>query len=197
MTLTMTLSDLPYTKILLSAFVIIGLAVTNWTIGKILFTLGKSKKVPNLRVAHVRKYFRIIAAFVAVLLLLTIWGVDYRGLWVFASSILAVLGVALVAQWSILSNITAGVILFFALPVRIGDEVEIIDGANSLKGVIIEINIFQVLLRDSDGNLLTYPNSLILQRPIRKIASEPLAEKGALRTSMAKIQNRLQQRKDR
>lgn len=190
------LAQLPFMQLFLSFVILIGLLVTNWAAGKLLLSLGNSKKVPHIRITHIQKYFRIIAFLVAVMLLLAVWGVDYRGLWVFASSILAVLGVALVAQWSILSNITAGVILFFALPIRIGDEVEIIDGANSLKGRIIEINIFQVLLKDEQGNLLAYPNSLILQRPIRKtIIKSAQTEEDKKHGFVAKIQSRLQQHK--
>lgn len=193
----LTLSKLPLTHVLLSIVILIGLVITNWASSKLLFSLGRSKKVPLIRVVHVRKYFRIIAFLTAVMLLLAVWGIDYRGLWVFASSILAVLGVALVAQWSILSNITAGVILFFALPIRIDDEVEIIDGANSLKGRIIEINIFHILLKDEHGDLLTYPNSLILQRPIRKMVVEAVQPKiNKKNTFVAKIRSRLQKRKE-
>lgn len=103
-----------------------------------------------------------------LVLVLIIWGIDYQALLVVASSVLAVLGVALFAQWSILSNVTASIIVFFTLPARIGDEIEVIDGTQSLKGEIREINFFNVLLVDSEGNEIAYPNNLILQKAVRK-----------------------------
>jgi len=119
----------------------------------------------------------VIAFFVLLFILAAIWGVDYHGLFLFASSILAVLGVALFAQWSLLSNVTSSVILFFSFPARIGDKIEIIDGSNIITGTITEINIFQMLLRDDKGYEISYPNNLILQRPVRKLStSKPLSK---------------------
>lgn len=131
--------------------------------------LGELKQVPVLRYEHVYKYFRAILIVLAAVVLLTVWGVDYRGLVVIASSILALLAVALVAQWSILSNITAGVLIFFSFPARIGDKIEIIDGNTSLKGEIHEINLFQVILKDEKEQLIAYPNNLVLQKAVRKL----------------------------
>ncbi|MDX1796756.1 MAG: mechanosensitive ion channel [Hydrogenovibrio sp.] len=181
------MNDLPLFQILLTVASVLGLGIFNWASRKALLTLGLRKNVPEIRVTHIRKYFKIIAFLTTVILILTIWGVDYRGLLVFASSILAVLGVALVAQWSILSNITAGVIIFFAFPVRIGDVVEIIDGANAITGKIIEINIFQVILRSKDDTVVSYPNSLILQRPIRKISDASPNEKSRQNTIRSRL----------
>lgn len=92
-----------------------------------------------------------------------------KGFSVFASSLFAIIGVAMFAQWSILSNITASVIIFFNFPARVGDTIKIIDGDNSIEGTIKEITLFQVELKDSDGNLIIYPNNLLLQKPIVKI----------------------------
>ncbi|WP_319381129.1 mechanosensitive ion channel domain-containing protein [Thiomicrorhabdus sp.] len=160
--------QLPYWQIFFSVLVVLAYWGLNWSLRLLLVRLGESKSVPAVRIEHILKYQKVVGVFVALILLMMIWGVDYRGLLLLASSVVAVLGVALFAQWSILSNITAGVIVFFSFPARIGDEVEIIDGANSLRGTIVEINIFQVVLKDAEGHEIAYPNSLILQRPVIK-----------------------------
>jgi len=153
----------------LSALSVAAFFVVTQVITQVMAKLSAFKEVDDARRIYIQQFFKVIA-FIALLMMLTaIWGVDYHGLFLFASSILAVLGVALFAQWSLLSNITSSVILFFSFPARIGDKIEIIDGANIITGTITEINIFQMLLRDDKGYEISYPNNLILQRPVRKL----------------------------
>jgi small-conductance mechanosensitive channel len=102
-------------------------------------------------------------------------GLGYSEVSVFLSSIFAVVGVGLFAQWSILSNITASMIIFFGFPYRIGDRIKIADKDEDMRGVIEEISMFHVILRRDDGNLITYPNSMLLQKAVIKI-EHPLAE---------------------
>ncbi|AUX16934.1 mechanosensitive ion channel domain-containing protein [Flavobacterium columnare] len=84
----------------------------------------------------------------------------------FASSILTALGVAFFAQWSLLSNITSSLILFFNHPLKLGDTIRILDKDFPLEGEIIELTYFFVYLKTADGQTITIPNSLILQKSI-------------------------------
>ena len=139
----------------------------NWGVKQVIERLGESKGVPEKRSRQVYKYFRFILGMMTFIALLMVWGVDYKGLAVLATSVLAMLAVALVAQWSILSNITSGVLIFFTFPARIGHTIEIMDGNNSIRGEIQEITLFQVILKDKKGELVSYPNSLLLQKAVR------------------------------
>lgn len=168
----MSYSPLSLTPLILSVAILIGHFVVKWFLKRIITSLGEMKHVPQARYAQVYKYFRVILVVLTTVALLMAWGIDYRGLVVLASSILAMLAVALVAQWSILSNITAGVLIFFNFPVRIGDKMEIIDGASSVVGEIVEINLFQMILRDDEGRTVSYPNNLLLQKAVRKLPKE-------------------------
>lgn len=161
--------DIPFFQLSLTLVFLLSYSFVKWMVHKVIYNLGRRKQVPVERIEHVSRYFKILFVFIVLIAIMMVWGVDYRGLFLFASSVLAVIGVALFAQWSILSNITAGVIVFFSFPAKIGDKVEIIDGSNSLKGTILEINIFQLLLEDDKQQKIIYPNSLILQRPIIKV----------------------------
>ena len=80
-------------------------------------------------------------------ILAAIWGVEFRQLVVFMSSILAVLGVGFFAQWSILSNLTASVILFFNHPVRIGDRIKVIDKDFNYIGKVNDITGFFLFMK--------------------------------------------------
>lgn len=163
------MSDLPLFQFALTLAMLVSFIIANRLNIQIMNRLGAYKGVPEYRVINVQKYFKILMFLMVLIGVLAIWGVDYRGVLIFASSIVAVLGVALFAQWSLLSNITAGVIIFFVFPARIGDKIEIIDGSDVITGTIIEINIFQMLLRDDKGFDISYPNNLVLQRPVRRL----------------------------
>ncbi len=165
------MSDLPLFQFVLTLAIMVVFLIANRLNIQIINRLGTYKGVPESRVINVQKFFKILMFLIALIGALAIWGVGYRGVLIFASSIIAVLGVALFAQWSLLSNITAGVIIFFSFPARIGDKVEIIDGSNVIIGTIIEINVFQLLLRDDKGFDISYPNNLVLQRPVRRLSA--------------------------
>lgn len=101
------------------------------------------------------------------LLLLLIVGINLGQMAIFASSILAVLGVGFFAQWSILSNLTACVILFFYHPVRIGDRIKILDKEYDLTGTVENITGFYVLLYINEENRrITIPNTVVLYKGI-------------------------------
>lgn len=93
----------------------------------------------------------------------------YGDISLFLSSIFAVLGVALFAQWSILSNVSASVLIFFAFPYRIGDKIKVCEKDEDISGTITDITMFHVIIRHENGNIITYPNSLILQKGVIKI----------------------------
>jgi small-conductance mechanosensitive channel len=98
-------------------------------------------------------------------------GIGYGDISLFLSSLFAVLGVALFAQWSILSNISASVLIFFVFPYRIGDRVKVCEKDEDISGVIIDITMFHVLLRHESGNIITYPNTLLLQKGVIKVTA--------------------------
>lgn len=71
------------------------------------------------------------------------------------------------AQWSILSNITSSLILFFNHPLKIGDEIEILDKDFAIEGKVEDISFFFMHVRTVNGDLVTIPNNLVLQKMIR------------------------------
>ncbi|MGB5867677.1 MAG: mechanosensitive ion channel domain-containing protein [Arcobacteraceae bacterium] len=139
--------------------------------------IGTRKNIIPKRIYYVSKLLHFIIIFFALMALAIIWNMQLGGIMVFASSIFAVIGVALFAQWSILSNLTSSIIIFFTFPARVGDKIKVIDGDNSLSGEIIEISLFQIEILDADGNTILYPNNLFIQKPIMKIKKEKSLEK--------------------
>lgn len=102
----------------------------------------------------------------AVVVAAIIWGVDLKQFTVFISSVLAVIGVAFFAQWSILSNLTASVLLFFNHPMRIGDRIRVLDKDFDWVGQVTDISGFYVFMTTDKGELISLPNSLVIQKGI-------------------------------
>ena len=99
---------------------------------------------------------------------LIVWGVDQSELVLFMTSVLTVIGIALFAQWSILSNLTAGLILFFNHSVRLDDTVTIMEKDYEIEGRIVDIGFFFITLKTKDGDQITLPSNAFLQKTIKK-----------------------------
>ncbi len=131
------------------------------------FSLRKNKvaKRANLIMKYVDSILLILAFIIAIL----IWGIKVKDIGVIASSIFAIVGVGFFAQWSVLSNLTSGVIIFFTFPYKIGDRIKIHDKDFPIIAIIEDIKAFHINLRTDDGGLHTYPNSLVLQKGITMV----------------------------
>lgn len=119
------------------------------------------------------KYINLILGILALISIVIIWGVKKDQILLFISSVFAVVGVASFAQWSILSNITAGIILFFSYPFKIGDRIKIHDKDFPIEGEIDDIKAFYVILKSSEGEMVTYPNNLLMQKGISVLKNNP------------------------
>ncbi len=133
----------------------------------------RSQKLEH-RTRLVIKYIHLLINILALFALIIIWGVETKDIFIALSSITTVVGVAMFAQWSILSNITSGIILFFSFPFKIGDIILIHDKDFPIDEAEIEdIGAFHVYLKTKDGQMIIYPNNLLLQKGI-SILKHPL-----------------------
>lgn len=133
----------------------------------------KSEKVEH-RTGLIIKYVDFASIFMFFLGLFLIWGVGINDLGWVMSSVFAVIGIGFFAQWSILSNITSGVIMFFTFPYKIGDYIIIHDKDFPGAGTIEDIRTFHVLIKTLEGQQITYPNSLMLQKGVSVIKPDDL-----------------------
>jgi small-conductance mechanosensitive channel len=130
----------------------------NKTLKKFHFSLQRRRmtiKIMNL--------FIIMSALIA---LTGIWGIEKEKLLLFISSVLTILGIAFFAQWSLLSNITAGLILYFNHPLKLGDHIRILEKDFIIEGKIDDVTFFFVHIISAEGDRITVPNSIILQKNI-------------------------------
>lgn len=155
---------------ILTLVIVLGLIILRWLFKKGALSIAKRREVNIQRTKLIVRYINTLATFLVLFAILLIWGVEPSQVAVLFSSVFAVIGVGLFAIWSVLSNITAGVILYFYYPFKIGDKIKILDKDFPIDvAVIQDIKAFHLELKTESGELVTYPNNLILQKSISKI----------------------------
>lgn len=133
---------------------------------KLIRRYAKLSSIMEHRTNLVIKYIHILINIIALVCIIVIWGVQKKDIIFTLSSVTTVVGVAMFAQWSILSNITSGIILFFFFPFRIGDIIQVHDKDFPIQAEIEDIKAFHIYLKTSEGERITYPNNLLLQKGI-------------------------------
>lgn len=127
---------------------------------------AKRSDVLERRSNLIIKYISVLLMTILAIGIVVIWGVDPRNIVTTLSAVVTVIGVALFAQWSILSNITSGVILLFSFPFKIGDRIHIHDKDFPIEAEIIDIRAFYTLLQTKEGEQISVPNNLLLSKSI-------------------------------
>ena len=156
-----------FTKELVATGILLILVVlSRLIVSKLVRSFAKRSQTIEKRTRLVLKYIHLLINILAAIALIIIWGVQTKDIFITLSSIVTVVGVAMFVQWSILSNITSGIILFFSFPYKIGDYIFIHDKDFPIQAEIEDIGAFHVYLKTQKGEILVYPNNLMLQKGI-------------------------------
>lgn len=155
-----------FNQFVATAITIVVFVVLRYLINKVINKVDQQANIGNSRKGLVRKYIDYLAFALSLIIIVSIWGIKPEQLFLFVSSVLTVIGVAFFAQWSILSNVTAGIILFFSFPFKIGDKIRLLDKDFPIEARIVEIQSFYTLLRTEQGEEISIPNNLLLQKGV-------------------------------
>ncbi|WP_427873827.1 mechanosensitive ion channel domain-containing protein [Flavobacterium sp. MMS24-S5] len=162
-----------YSREIIATIILIGvLIVLRIVIAKLIKQFATTSQLFEHRTNLIIKYINILMNILVVTTLIVIWGVQTEDIFITISSIATVIGVAMFAQWSILSNITSGMVLFFSFPFRIGDTIKIHDKDFPIEAEIEDINTFHVSLKTKEGEKIVFPNNLLLQKGISIIPAK-------------------------
>jgi small-conductance mechanosensitive channel len=131
----------------------------------------KNTQLQRARRKIIIKAVNLFILITVLILLAGVWGLQQNEIAVFASTILTVLGIAFVAQWSLLSNITASILLFFNHPLKLGDTISVLDKEYPVEGEITELTYFYVHLKTKNGDLITIPNSIFIMKTVSILAN--------------------------
>jgi small-conductance mechanosensitive channel len=148
--------------IILGAVLIVIKILTQKSINKFLSRFDFDLKRKRITQRIINLFLTILA----LIILAGIWNIKRSELMVFLTSVITVLGIAFFAQWSILSNITSSLILFFNHPLKIGQNVRVLEKDYDIEGQLIDISFFFMYVRDKEGNTITIPTSVVLQKTI-------------------------------
>lgn len=151
-------------QIIATGIATLALLLSRFITHKLIMQYGNLLQKSEIRRIHMKRVIFILLNITFVLIVAIIWGVQPHNLLLGLSSIFAVIGVALFAQWSILSNITAGIIMFFTPPFRIGTRIHIIDKDIPITATIESINAFYTHIRTNENELIVLPNNIFLQK---------------------------------
>jgi len=147
---------------ILGAIVIVVKIFSGTAVNRILSRIDfdiKRKKI-TLRIINLFLLLFVVTA------LAGIWNINKNQLMVFITSVITVLGIAFFAQWSILSNITSSLILFFNHPVKIGQTIRVLDREYDIEGKLVDISFYFLYIKTNANELITIPTSVALQKTI-------------------------------
>ncbi|WP_299390600.1 mechanosensitive ion channel domain-containing protein [uncultured Gelidibacter sp.] len=159
-----------------TGFLLLFLLIIRFFVNKVIAKVSKKQGINIARIHLMQRYVSVALFIVALLIIPFIFGTEAKDLILLFSSVFAVIGIGLFAIWSILSNITSGIIMFFSFPYKVGDKIQIHDKDFPLEGIIEDIRAFQLHLRIENGDLVTYPNNLMLQKAVTLIKKDAIDE---------------------
>ncbi|WP_136482238.1 mechanosensitive ion channel family protein [Cognatitamlana onchidii] len=161
------------TKIIESLIVIAIFVVLRILINQLINKTLIKKVVLKSRSRLIRRSINLINSLICLILLLIIWGVNQSDIAVFVGSVLTIVGVAFFAQWSLLSNITSSIIIFFGHTVKIGDHISIMETKDyEIRGEVVNIGLFFIKIKLIDTlDEITMPNNIFILKTVRKIHS--------------------------
>lgn len=162
--------DINYIKILETSAIILAYFIVRLVLFKIVDKTLKDRLFQDSRGRLMKKIIRIVLALICTAFIFLVWGVQQSDLALFVGSVLTIAGVAFFAQWSLLSNLTSSIILFFNHPVKLNDKIMIMEGKDYiLEGTVRDIGLFFVIIQTSDGEDLTLPNNIFITKTIKKV----------------------------
>ncbi|WLD24927.1 mechanosensitive ion channel [Flavobacterium dauae] len=155
-----------YGKIIATLILIVVIYILRLIIRKVILKFSEYSSKSDNRSKLIIKYFNSLLNILFIIFIILLWGVDTGQLFGFVGAAITFIGVAFFAQWSVLSNFTAGVIMFFAFPFKIGDRIRIQDKDFPIEAEIDDIKAFHTILITSEGERISYPNNLFLQKSV-------------------------------
>lgn len=131
-----------------------------------LHALQRAGRVPETTTRIIRRWGRGVLILIAGLCIVALAGYRITGLWAFLTAIMGLVAIGFVAVWSILANVTCTLVILIWRPFNVGEHVEI--QPDGISGEVVDINFMYTLLRCDNGARTTVPNSLFLQKFIRR-----------------------------
>ena len=155
-----------------SVISVIVLIILSNFIQRIIEKAGVKFSYQKTRIKIVKKMMSLVLFLIFIGVILLVWGIAPSQLAAYLASLFTVLGIGFLAQWSILSNITSTLIIFFNHQVSIGDTIEILDKDYQIEGKISDIGIFFIIVKLSSNEYVSLPSNVFMQKMVKKIVQK-------------------------
>ena len=156
-------------QIIETAAVIVGYIITYYITKNFVNNSLKHTNIQRGRRKMIIKAVQLLSFLMAIVLVSAIWGLKQNEIAVYVGTILTAIGIAFFAQWSLLSNVTSSLLLFFNHPVKIGDKIKVLDKDCPFEGEVTDLTYFFIHDKTDEGEITTIPNSVLLQKPVSVI----------------------------
>lgn len=140
---------------------------------------GVRRRLTRGDVQLIRLSVRWVSYVALVVVAAAIFGVGVDNLWATLTGIIAMVLIGFFAVWSLLSNLTAALVILIWRPYVIGDELTIIP--EGLVGEFREITLFHSRLMTKDRKQIQIPNNVLLSKAV--IVSERPSSAGSSRSA--------------
>ena len=161
-------------ELIVTSLILLIIVIIRFISHKLVKKIGKKSGINDARINLIRRYITVTLIIITLIIESLVFGAEFKDMAVVFSSVFAVIGIGLFAIWSILSNVTSGIIMFFSFPYKVGDKIKIHNKDFPIEAIIEDIRAFQLHLRQDNGNLVTYPNNLILQKAVTLVEKDAI-----------------------
>ncbi len=159
-------------QIIETALVLVGYIASYYITKTLINNTLKNSNLQRARRKIIVKTLQLFSFLTLIILLAAVWGLKQSEIAVFVGTIITALGIAFFAQWSLLSNVTSSILLFFNHPVKIGDTIKVLDKEYPFEGEVTDLTYFFVHLKTDEGEIITIPNSVFLQKSVSVIGKD-------------------------
>ncbi len=154
-----------------SAVSIITFIIISKVLQRLIDRAGIKFSYHKTRIKIVKKIISFVMFITLIGVLLLIWAIAPSQLAGYLVSLFTVIGVAFLAQWSVLSNITSTLIIFFNHQVNIGDTIVILDKDYQIEGKVSDIGIFFIIIKVNSHEYVSLPSNVFMQKMVKKVKS--------------------------
>jgi small-conductance mechanosensitive channel len=151
-------------QIIETAIILVSYIVLYFIVKTVVNNFLKKTRLERSRRKMAIRAVKLFTTITAIILLTGVWGFKQNEIALFASTILTALGIAFFAKWSLLSNITSSILIFFNHPVKLGDHIKVLHKDYHYEGEVIEMNYFFVHIKTIDNEIITVPNSHFFEK---------------------------------
>lgn len=150
---------------IIETLIIFGLYIISYFIFKTVVNnfLKKTQLERGRRKMAIRA-IQLLCSIIAIVVLTGVWGFKQNQIALFAGTILTAFGIGFFAKWSLLSNITSSILIFFNHPIKIGHTIKVLHKDEHYEGEVTDLNFFFVHLKTKDNEIITIPNTHLFDK---------------------------------